>query len=68
MAALYWTKGQCNLLRMLACSSASYAAKYEIDDAFIESGYANWKNAIDAKKGFNQHGKSAFIVLKSIVL
>ena len=23
------TKGQCNLLRMLACSSASYAAKYE---------------------------------------
>ena len=31
----------------------------KIDDAFIESGYPNWKNATDTKKGFNQHEKSA---------
>ena len=31
----------------------------KIDDAFIESGYTNWKNATDAKQGFNQHEKSA---------
>ena len=31
----------------------------KIDDAFIESGYANWKNAIDTKESFNQHEKSA---------
>ena len=31
----------------------------KIDDAFIESGYTNWKNATDTKKGFNQHEKSA---------
>ena len=30
----------------------------KIDDAFIESGYTNWKNATDTKKGFNQHEKS----------
>ena len=29
------------------------------DDAFTESGYTNWKNAKDTKKGFNQHEKSA---------
>ena len=29
------------------------------DDAFIESGYTNWKNATDTKKGFNRHEKSA---------
>ena len=31
----------------------------KIDYAFIESGYTNWKNATDTKKGFNQHEKSA---------
>ena len=31
----------------------------KIDDAFIESGYTNWKNATDTKNGFNQHEKSA---------
>ena len=31
----------------------------KIDYAFIESGYTNWKNAADKKKGFNQHEKSA---------
>ena len=31
----------------------------KLDDAFIESGYTNWKNASDTKKGFNQHEKSA---------
>ena len=31
----------------------------KIDNAFIESGYTNWKNATDTKKCFNQHEKSA---------
>ena len=31
----------------------------KIDDAFIESGYTNWKNATDTKKAFNQNKKSA---------
>ena len=31
----------------------------KIDDAFIESGYTNWKNATDTKKGFDQHEISA---------
>ena len=31
----------------------------KIDDAFIESGYTNWKIATDTKKGFDQHEKSA---------
>ena len=31
----------------------------KIDDAFIESGYTNWKNATDTKKGFHQHEKLA---------
>ena len=31
----------------------------KIDDAFIESGYKNWKNATDTKIGFDQHEKSA---------
>ena len=31
----------------------------KIDDAFIESGYTNWKNATDTKNGFSQHEKSA---------
>ena len=31
----------------------------KIDDAFIESGYTNWKNATDTKKGFDQHENSA---------
>ena len=32
----------------------------KIDNAFIESGYANWKNGFNknTKKGFNQHEKS----------
>ena len=34
--------------------------KMKTDDPFIESGYTNWKNATDTKKGFNQHEKSAF--------
>ena len=34
--------------------------KMKTDDLFIESGYTNWKNATDTKKGFNQHEKSAF--------
>ena len=31
----------------------------KIDDAFIESGYTNWKNATDTKKGFDQLENSA---------
>ena len=31
----------------------------KIDDAFIESGYTNWKIATDKKKSFDQHEKSA---------
>ena len=31
----------------------------KIDDVFIESGYTDWKNATNTKKGFNQHEKSA---------
>ena len=30
----------------------------KINDGFIESGYTNWKNPTDTKKGFNQHEKS----------
>ena len=30
----------------------------KIDDVFIESGYTNWKNETDTKKGFNQFEKS----------
>ena len=31
----------------------------KIDDAFIEFGYTNWRNATGTKKDFNQHEKSA---------
>ena len=30
----------------------------KIDDVFTESGYTDWKNATDTKKGFSQHEKS----------
>ena len=30
----------------------------KIDDAFIESGYTNWKNATETKRGINQHDMS----------
>ena len=48
MASVQRSKGQCNLLRKLTWSSGLYAAK--TDDAFIESGCTNWKNATTQKR------------------
>ena len=40
----------------------------KIDDAFIESGYTNWKNATDTKKALMDMKSQQFIALQPIVL